>query len=160
MAAVMAHYATASPHRPSNGIASSGMSRINPTGITGIISRPAKPTSSMAVWTGSFRRPRMSWRSSVCRRAMGTAGRQVDDPANPLPLTEPREQDSRALYLQLAYHKVESAQREWRVQAYHSRNRFDADTLSDLTHINACLWRCERESIPVADAQQYRAAGE
>lgn len=31
---------------------------------------------------------------------------------------------------------MESAQREWRVQAYHSRNRFDADVLADLTHIN------------------------
>ncbi|MBT9591788.1 MAG: TonB-dependent receptor [Thiobacillus sp.] len=40
---------------------------------------------------------------------------------------EPREQDSNAFYLQFAYHKVESARREWRVQAYHTQNAFDAD---------------------------------
>jgi len=40
---------------------------------------------------------------------------------------EPREQDSSAFYLQFAYHKVESARREWRVQAYHTQNAFDAD---------------------------------
>jgi iron complex outermembrane receptor protein len=51
---------------------------------------------------------------------------------NPRSLLEPLEQDSRALYLQLAYHKVESAQREWRVQAYHTQNRFDADTVANL----------------------------
>ena len=88
---------------------------------------------------------RMDWQFSPTSDVMaqfglsqgdGNSGRQVDNPANPLPLTEPREQDTRALYLQLAYHKVESAQREWRVQAYHSRNRFDADILSDLTHID------------------------
>ncbi|MDP2029403.1 MAG: TonB-dependent receptor [Thiobacillus sp.] len=48
-------------------------------------------------------------------------------------LIEPNEQDSRAQYLQLVYHKVESAMREWRVQAYFSRNRFDANKLVDLT---------------------------
>ena len=63
------------------------------------------------------------------------AGLQVDNPLNPVSLVEPREQDSRAQYLQLAYHKVESARREWRVQAYHSRNRFDADALADLTGV-------------------------
>lgn len=46
---------------------------------------------------------------------------------------EPNEQDSRALYLQLAYRKVESARREWRVQAYFTQNRFDANALADLT---------------------------
>ncbi len=64
------------------------------------------------------------------------AGRRADDPANPFPLIEPREQDARALYLQLAYHKVESARREWRVQAYYARNRFDADARADLTSID------------------------
>ena len=52
---------------------------------------------------------------------------------NPLSALEPTEQDSRALYLQLAYHKVESAQREWRVQAYFAQNRFDANAEADLT---------------------------
>jgi iron complex outermembrane receptor protein len=47
-------------------------------------------------------------------------------------LLEPNTQDSRAAYLQLVYHKVESAQREWRVQAYFSQNRFDADKLTDV----------------------------
>lgn len=46
---------------------------------------------------------------------------------------EPNEQDSRALYVQVAYHKVESARREWRLQAYYSQNRFDADKEADLT---------------------------
>jgi len=54
----------------------------------------------------------------------GNAGARTDDPRLAL---EPTEQDSRALYLQLAYHKVESERREWRVQAYHTQNRFDAD---------------------------------
>jgi iron complex outermembrane receptor protein len=64
------------------------------------------------------------------------AGRRVDNPLNPAPLLEPREQDSRALYLQLAYHKVESARREWRVQAYYTRNRFDANAQADLTPLD------------------------
>ncbi|MCA1977980.1 MAG: TonB-dependent receptor [Thiobacillus sp.] len=51
---------------------------------------------------------------------------------NGLPSLEPRHQDSRAFYLQLAWHRVESARREWRVQAYHTRNRFDADRLVDV----------------------------
>lgn len=88
---------------------------------------------------------RMDWQLSTNSDVMAqfglsqgdwNAGRRVNDPANPLPWTEPSEQDSRELYLQLAYHKVESASREWRLQAYHSRNRFDADVLADLTHIN------------------------
>jgi len=63
------------------------------------------------------------------------------------PLLEPREQDSRAQYLQFAYRKVESARREWRVQAYYSRNRFDADAQVDLTAINA--------AYGMADVNQY-----
>lgn len=57
------------------------------------------------------------------------AGRET---ANPLAVLEPTEQDSGALYLQLAYHKVVSPQREWRLQAYHTQNRFDADVLAHL----------------------------
>lgn len=45
---------------------------------------------------------------------------------------EPIDQDSRALYLQLAYHRVESARREWRLQAYHAENRFDADAAGNV----------------------------
>jgi iron complex outermembrane receptor protein len=73
------------------------------------------------------------------------AGLQVDSPANPASLVEPREQDSRAQYLQLAYHKVESARREWRVQAYYARNRFDADATADLTGLG----------IGVVEVDQY-----
>jgi iron complex outermembrane receptor protein len=47
-------------------------------------------------------------------------------------LVEPTEQDSRALYLQLAYHKVVSLQREWRLQASFTQNRFDANAVADL----------------------------
>lgn len=53
--------------------------------------------------------------------------------ASPISLLEPTKQDSRALYLQLAYHKVESEQREWRVQAYFTQNRFDANAVADLS---------------------------
>ncbi len=53
-------------------------------------------------------------------------------PADVRSLLQPVEQDSRALYLQLAYHKVESSRREWRVQAYHTQNRFDADTVANI----------------------------
>lgn len=53
--------------------------------------------------------------------------------ASPISLLEPTKQDSRALNLQLAYHKVESEQREWRVQAYFTRNRFDANAVADLS---------------------------
>lgn len=68
------------------------------------------------------------------------AGRQVDAWFNNFrSLLEPREQTSGAAYLQLAYHKVESPDREWRVQAYHTQNRFDADVLADLTGtVKAC----------------------
>ncbi len=50
----------------------------------------------------------------------------------PASVLEPIDQDSRALYLQLAYHKIESERREWRLQAYHSQNRFDADTVGNV----------------------------
>ncbi len=84
---------------------------------------------------------RMDWQLSSNSDAMlqfglsqgdWNAGMQVNDPLNLDPVSEPFEQDSRAQYLQFAYHKVESMQREWRVQAYHSRNRFDADKLAPL----------------------------
>ncbi len=64
------------------------------------------------------------------------AGRSLVDQSDARRLLEPSEQDSRALYLQLAYHKVESTQREWKVQAYYARNRFDADLRLDLNYIN------------------------
>lgn len=48
-------------------------------------------------------------------------------------LLEPTKQDSRAQYVQLSYHKVESERREWRVQFYHSQNRFDANQVADLS---------------------------
>lgn len=53
-------------------------------------------------------------------------------PASARSYLQPVEQDSRALYLHLAYHKVESKRREWRVQAYHTQNRFDADTVANI----------------------------
>jgi len=65
------------------------------------------------------------------------AGRSLIDQSDARRLLEPTEQDSRALYLQLAYHKVESARREWKLQAYYARNRFDADLLLDLKDTNA-----------------------
>ena len=62
------------------------------------------------------------------------AGRRQDDAFNNFDgRLEPQEQDARALYFQLAYHKVESPYREWRIQAYHAQNRFDADILADLS---------------------------
>lgn len=67
------------------------------------------------------------------------AGRRADDPATLGTYLEPREQDSRAMYMQLAYHKVESARREWRVQAYYARNRFDANARADLTPLAPAL---------------------
>ena len=71
------------------------------------------------------------------------AGKLTGDPVSSA--LEPRAQDSRALYLQLAYHKVESARREWRIQAYHAQNRFDANALADLTALG----------IGVANVDQY-----
>jgi len=60
----------------------------------------------------------------------GDAGSHTTDPRSAL---EPVRQKTQALYLQLAYRKVESRRREWRVQASHTQNRFDA-----------------RESVPLA----------
>ena len=65
------------------------------------------------------------------------AGRTLVDQSEARRLLEPTEQDARALYLQLAYHKVESARREWKLQAYYARNRFDADLRLDLQGTNA-----------------------
>ncbi len=82
---------------------------------------------------------RMDWQLSANSDAMAqfglsqgdwNAGRRVGDPKSVL---EPLTQDSRAMYLQLAYHKVESARREWRLQAYFAQNRFDANALADLS---------------------------
>jgi len=64
------------------------------------------------------------------------AGRVLLDLTDARRLLEPTEQDSRALYLQMAYSKVESAQREWKIQAYYARNRFDADLRLDLNSID------------------------
>jgi iron complex outermembrane receptor protein len=94
---------------------------------------------------------RMDWQLSTRSNLMAqfglsqgnwNAGRRVGSPTAVL---EPLQQDSQALYLQLAYHKVESARREWRVQAYHSQNRFDANALADLTALG----------IGVVDVDQY-----
>ncbi len=70
------------------------------------------------------------------------SGSLTDSPTYRL---EPREQDSRAQYLQLAYHKVESERREWRAQFYYSQNRFDANAVADFTPI----------SIGIIDVDQY-----
>jgi len=87
----------------------------------------------------TFLNGRMDWQLSANSDAMAqfglsqgdwSAGKQVSDPKG---ILEPRTQDSRAMYLQLAYHKVESARREWRLQAYYAQNRFDANALADLT---------------------------
>lgn len=93
----------------------------------------------------SFVNGRMDWQLSTNSDAMAqfglsqgnwNAGMRVDNPMlNPTAVLEPQQQDSRALYLQLAYHRVESARREWRLQGYFSRNRFDADALEDLTSL-------------------------
>lgn len=64
------------------------------------------------------------------------AGRAVISPANVDALIEPREQDSSTLLFHVAYNKVVSARREWQLQAYFTRNRFDADSRADLTGIN------------------------
>lgn len=90
----------------------------------------------------SFLNGRMDWQLSANSDAMAqfglsqgnwNAGRSVANPAlNPTAVLEPLQQDSQALYLQLAYHKVESSRREWRLQAYFSQNRFDANDLAHL----------------------------
>lgn len=51
-------------------------------------------------------------------------------------LLEPTEQDSRAQYVQAVYHQVESERREWRVQFYHSQNRFDANQAADFSFLD------------------------
>ncbi len=60
-------------------------------------------------------------------------------------LLEPTEQDARAQYLQLSYHQVESDRREWKVQFYHSQNRFDANQEADFSALG----------IGVVDVDQY-----
>ncbi len=64
------------------------------------------------------------------------AGRAVVSTLNQDALIEPREQDSSTLFFHAAYNKVESEQREWKIQAYFARNRLDADSRADLTGIN------------------------
>lgn len=54
------------------------------------------------------------------------------DTGNLTDILEPRQQDSRAQFVHLNYHLVESPQREWRLQAYHTRNVFDADARAPL----------------------------
>jgi iron complex outermembrane receptor protein len=87
----------------------------------------------------SFLNGRMDWQLSANSDAMAqfglsqgdwNAGRSV---VSPTAILEPQQQDARAMYLQLAYHKVESARREWRLQVYYAQNRFDANAQADLT---------------------------
>ncbi|WP_296827408.1 TonB-dependent siderophore receptor [Thiobacillus sp.] len=87
----------------------------------------------------AFVNGRMDWQLSANSDAMAqfglsqgdwSAGRRV---VSPTAVLEPQQQDARAMYLQLAYHKVESARREWRLQAYYAQNRFDANAQADLT---------------------------
>ncbi|WP_296892104.1 TonB-dependent receptor [Thiobacillus sp.] len=87
----------------------------------------------------SFLNGRMDWQLSANSDAMAqfglsqgnwNAGRSV---VSPTAILEPQQQDARAMYLQLAYHKVESVRREWRLQAYYAQNRFDANAQADLT---------------------------
>ncbi|MEW5967649.1 MAG: TonB-dependent receptor [Pseudomonadota bacterium] len=67
------------------------------------------------------------------------AGRILGNQTDVRRLLEPAEQDSRAFFVQVAYHKVESAQREWTLQAYYARNRFDADLRLDLVNTTTPL---------------------
>ncbi len=48
------------------------------------------------------------------------------NPLDPELLLEPRQQDIRNGYVQLKFRRVESADREWMVQFYHSRHKVDA----------------------------------
>jgi iron complex outermembrane receptor protein len=100
----------------------------------------------------SFVNGRMDWQLSANSDATAQfglsqgnwhAGRRVDSPTS---ILEPYRQESGAIYLQLAYHKVESARREWRLQGYFSQNRFDANVLADLTALG----------IGVVNVDQYR----
>lgn len=74
---------------------------------------------------------------------------------------DPTRQDARALYLQLAWHKVESARREWRAQVYYSQNRFDADALADpgigVVAINQYL-RQTRSSVNLQVNEQWASS--
>lgn len=66
-------------------------------------------------------------------------------------ILEPTGQDTGGYYVQVAYHKVESAQREWRVQFAHTQNDFDADqtarltltspAFNDVLSVNQQLWQ-------------------
>ncbi|MBT9569301.1 MAG: TonB-dependent receptor [Thiobacillus sp.] len=81
---------------------------------------------------------RMDWQVSRDSDAMVQFGVSRGDweggsrTASASTVLEPIDQDSRALYLQLAYHKVESEQREWRLQVYHTQNHFDADAAGNV----------------------------
>lgn len=85
-----------------------------------------------------FLNGRMDWQLSADSDVMAQIGMSRGDwkggsrTDNARSVLEPIDQDSSALYLQLAFHKVESAQREWRLQFYHTQNRFDADTVANL----------------------------
>lgn len=61
-----------------------------------------------------------------------SAGRILNSQNDARRLLEPTEQDSRAFFVQAGYNKIESAQREWRLQAYYARNRFDANLVRNL----------------------------
>ncbi|HEY9099062.1 MAG TPA: TonB-dependent receptor [Thiobacillus sp.] len=75
---------------------------------------------------------RMDWQLAADADVMAQFGLSQGDwraggrTADPRSALEPREQDTNGYYLQLAYHKVESAQREWRVQLTHTQDRFKA----------------------------------
>jgi len=86
-----------------------------------------------------FLNGRMDWQLSPTADVSAQFGisqgdwRAGQDTMDPTDVLAPRQQDSRAQYVQVSLHKVESAQREWRLHAYHSRNRFDANAIGDLT---------------------------
>jgi len=89
-----------------------------------------------------FLNGRLDWQLSGASELMAqfglsqgdwSAGRILNNQTDARRLLEPTEQDSRAFFVQVAYNKVESAQREWTLQAYYARNRFDADLLLDLS---------------------------
>ncbi|WP_407702877.1 TonB-dependent receptor plug domain-containing protein [Thiobacillus sedimenti] len=88
------------------------------------------------------------------------AGKQTLDPRSAL---EPRTQDSGALYLQVAHHKIESARREWRLQAYHAQNRFDANAAADLTSLGFGLVNVDqyllqtRSNVELQVNEQWRS---
>ncbi len=106
-----------------------------------ITSRPADSSEDIGQYFEAsktyFVNGRMDWQRTQDSDVMVQFGVSQGDwnagsrTGDPFSVLDPTRQDARALYLQLAYHKVESAQREWRVQAYHSQNRFDADAQVD-----------------------------